>query len=97
MMRRRSLAFSLRVVFMPRANGGFNFDGIARRWLALADRRLLYFSQLYRSGRWTRYYASPEQFAAQMHKAIKAAQMWARLAGARGGAGDGKNDPHPAE
>lgn len=66
---------------MSRAASAFNSDRIARRWLALADRRLLYYSQLYRSGRWRRYYASPEQFAAQMHRAIKAAQIWARLAG----------------
>jgi hypothetical protein len=81
---------------MSRAPSAFNSDRIAHEWLALAERQLLCFRQLYRSGRWTRYYASPEQLTAQMHKAIKAAQMWARLAGAPGDANDGENDMHPA-
>jgi hypothetical protein len=81
---------------MPRASGDFDTDGIARKWLALANRQLLYFSQLYSSGRWTQYYASPEQFAVQMHGAIKAAQMWARLIG-RDDTKSGKSDLHPAE
>jgi hypothetical protein len=75
----------------------FNSGRIARRWLALANRRLLYFSQLYRSGRWTRYYASPEQFAAQMHRAIRAAQMWARLAGESDHAQNVKSNLFPTE
>lgn len=82
---------------MSRAASAFNFDQIARRWLALADRRLLYYSQLYRTGRWTRYYASPEQFAAQMHRAIKAAQIWARLAGEPEHTRGGATTFHPAE
>jgi hypothetical protein len=81
---------------MPHAAGGFSFDAIARKWLALAERRLLYFSELYRSGHWTRYYASPEQFAVQMLEAIKAAKIWARLAGVRRVAEDHKDDLHPA-
>lgn len=81
---------------MPHAPSGFDSKAIARKWLALADRRLLYFSELYRSGRWTRYCASREQFAEQMHQAIKAAQIWARLAGVRGSAHDGKDDLRPA-
>jgi uncharacterized repeat protein (TIGR03809 family) len=77
---------------MPHATDGFYFEPIAHKWLKLADRRLLYYSDLYRSGRWTRYYASREEFAEKMHEAIKAAQIWARLAGARGPADDGKDD-----
>jgi hypothetical protein len=77
---------------MPFASRGFNSEAIARKWLALADRRLLYFSALYRSGRWTRYYATREQFAVQMHEAIKSAKIWARLAGVRGLADDGDDD-----
>jgi hypothetical protein len=65
---------------MPRDPGAFDYDGTARKWLALANRQLLSLSELYRSGRWARYYASPEQFAAQMQQAIKAARVWARLA-----------------
>ncbi len=72
---------------MPRTTGAFNFEPIAHKWLRLAERRLLYYSGLYRSGRWTRYYASREEFAEKMHEAIKAAQIWARLAGDVGLAG----------
>jgi uncharacterized repeat protein (TIGR03809 family) len=81
---------------MPHANGAFDFEPIARKWLELADRRLLYYSDLYRSGRWTRYYASQEEFAEKMHEAVKAAQIWARLAGGRGLADDGPADLRPA-
>jgi uncharacterized repeat protein (TIGR03809 family) len=81
---------------MPHAPCGFNSEAIARRWLALADRRLLYFTELYQSGRWRHYCASREQFAEQMHEAIKVAQVWARLAGVRGLADDGKDDLRPA-
>jgi uncharacterized repeat protein (TIGR03809 family) len=82
---------------MPRSANGFDSGHIAVRWLALADRRLLYFSELYRSGRWTRYYATPELFAEQMHKALRAAQTWARLAGVPRQAGGGDAGLYPAE
>jgi hypothetical protein len=81
---------------MPHAPRGFDTEAIARKWLALADRRLLYFSELYRNGRWTRYCSSREQFFEQMHQAIKVAQVWARLAGVRGVANNGKDDLRPA-
>lgn len=68
---------------MPHIAGGPRFDLIARKWHALAQRRLLYYSELYRSGRWTHYYPSREQFAARMLDVIRAANAWARLAGAQ--------------
>ena len=77
---------------MPHATGGPFFDAISRKWLALAERRLLYYSELYRSGRWTHYYATREQFAVQMLDVIKAAKIWARLAGTRRTADAGKDD-----
>jgi hypothetical protein len=66
---------------MRHAPGGIRLDIIARKWHALAQRRLLYYSELYRSGRWTHYYASREQFAHHMLDVIKAAKIWAKLAG----------------
>jgi hypothetical protein len=66
---------------MPHAAGGPRFDLIARKWHALARRRLLYYSELYRSGRWTHYFDSRELFAARMLDVIKAAKTWAKLAG----------------
>lgn len=68
---------------MPHATGPSGFDAVARKGLALAERRLLDLSELYRSGLWTHYYASQAQFATQMLQAIKVAKIWARLAGAR--------------
>ncbi len=82
---------------MPRDPGAFDYDGTARKWLALANRQLVYLNQLYRSGRWTRYYTSSDQFAVQMQQAIKAAQVWARLAETLGSGEIRKNDLHPAE
>jgi len=59
---------------MQHAPCGFNSEAIARKWLALADRRLLYFTGLYRSGRWT-HCCAPKQFAEQMQEAIKVARV----------------------
>jgi uncharacterized repeat protein (TIGR03809 family) len=66
---------------MPVTHGGLPFDDLSRRWHDLAERRLRHFVELYRSGRWQRYYASEEQFAARMLDVIRAAKVWARLAG----------------
>jgi hypothetical protein len=57
------------------------FDLIARKWHALALRRLLFYEQLCRSGRWTLYYDSRQLFARHMLDVIKAAKIWAKLAG----------------
>lgn len=66
---------------MPVTRSRPPFDDIARRWHDLAERRLAHFTELYRSGRWQRYYASQEQFAARMLDVIRAAKNWAELAG----------------
>jgi hypothetical protein len=68
---------------MPHIAGEPRFDIMARKWHALAQRRLLYYSELYRSGRWTHYFASREAFAARMLDVIRAAKAWASLAGER--------------
>ena len=64
---------------MPAANHGSRLDEIARKWRDLADRRLAYFTELYRSGRWKRYYTQ-ESFALRMSDVIKAAKVWRDLA-----------------
>ena len=68
------------------------FDSIARRFSDLAERRLNYFVELYRSGRWTHYYTEQE-FALRMLDVIKAARQWAELAPAPR---KDKNDLRPA-
>jgi hypothetical protein len=54
---------------------------IARRWYALAERRLASYDELYRSGRWRRYYDSQEEFAARMLDVIKAAKAYQEIVG----------------
>jgi hypothetical protein len=63
------------------ASGAFPSESLLRRWHALAKRRLLDYADFYRSGRWTLYYESREQFAALMVKVIETEKVWARLAG----------------
>jgi hypothetical protein len=72
--------------------GAVRFDLIARKWHALAKRRLLYFSELYQSGRWTHYYATHEDFAAHMLDVVRAARNWAQLAGEEPAAVNDKDD-----
>lgn len=66
---------------MPATQGGPIFDDLSRRWHDLADRRLAHFAELYHSGRWRLYYRSEEHFAERMLDVIKAAKIWAELAG----------------
>jgi hypothetical protein len=68
---------------MPHVPGTARFDVIARKWHALALRRLRYYDELYRTGRWTLYYDSRQLFAQHMLDVIKAAKIWAKLAGER--------------
>jgi uncharacterized repeat protein (TIGR03809 family) len=69
---------------MPAAQSGPRFDKIARKWHDLAERRLAYFTELYRSGRWTHYY-SREHFALRMRDVISAVKIWRELAGLHSG------------
>jgi uncharacterized repeat protein (TIGR03809 family) len=55
------------------------YGDVARKWRDLADRRRDHFIELYRSGRWTRYYTE-EQFLQRMREVIRASEIWARLA-----------------
>ena len=64
---------------MPAVQGGDRLGIITRQWHELAERRLAYFTELYRSGRWRRYY-SQEHFALRMLDVIKAARTWRDLA-----------------
>ena len=56
------------------------YDSVARRWLALAERRQAHFIELADSGRW-RHYFSRDQFHAEVRKAAALRDQWARLAG----------------
>ncbi len=65
---------------MPAVPGGLHFKEISRHWHALAVRRVAYYEELYRSGRWRHYYPTSEHFAARMLDVIRAARVWAELA-----------------
>jgi uncharacterized repeat protein (TIGR03809 family) len=78
---------------MPATQGGPCLDEISRKWLRLAERRVAHMVELYRSGRWQRYYTK-ERFAALMLDAVRAMTTWRKLA-AQAGAAE-KNDLRPA-
>lgn len=59
---------------------GPRLDRIALKWHDLAQRRLDYYTELYRSGRWRLYYTQ-ERFALRMLDVINAAKKWRDLAG----------------
>jgi len=55
------------------------FDEVAKKWHALAKRRREHFVELYRSGRWRRYYTE-EAFLARMREVVQGAEEWGALA-----------------
>jgi hypothetical protein len=56
------------------------YDTIARRWLALIERRQENFIDLCNTGRWRHYYTKTE-FLAEMRKVLRLRDQWAELAG----------------
>ena len=50
-------------------------DHIARKWLALAERRRDHLIELYRSGRWQRYHTE-ETFLQRMRAAVVEVEAW---------------------
>lgn len=62
----------------PRQPGPY--DGVARKWLALAERRTAHIVELRESGRW-RYYYTAEELLDAWREAIDSRDEWARIAG----------------
>jgi uncharacterized repeat protein (TIGR03809 family) len=58
------------------------YQSIALRWSNLADRRLRYYTELFQSGRWRRYF-DEEQFLSRIRDVKTSAAMWDRLARGR--------------
>lgn len=56
------------------------YDGLARRWLALIERRQQNFLDLCDTGRWRHYYTEA-QFLDEMRKVLRVREQWAALAG----------------
>ncbi len=49
-----------------------------RKWHALAERRRREYVELYRSGRWRRYY-SEERFLAHLREVVQGVETWGKL------------------
>jgi len=56
------------------------YDSIARRWLALIERRQAHFIELCDTGRWRHYYSEAE-FLEEMRKVLRVRGQWATIAG----------------
>jgi uncharacterized repeat protein (TIGR03809 family) len=56
------------------------YDSIARRWLALVERRQEHFIELCDTGRWRHYYTQAE-FLDEMRKVLRVREQWASIAG----------------
>jgi len=66
---------------MPAKDDAQRFEKVTRRWLQLAERRLAYYEELYRSGRWRHYFRSQEHFALRMLDVIKATKAFQHAVG----------------
>jgi uncharacterized repeat protein (TIGR03809 family) len=56
------------------------YDSIARRWLALIERRQEHFLDLCDTGRWRHYFTEAE-FLDEMRKVLRVRDQWAAIAG----------------
>jgi len=81
---------------MPATQYGPRIQEIARKWHDLAERRLAYYDELYRSGRWKHYFQSREQFAARMLDVIAVAKAFRSLAGLPPAVSTPRDDLRPA-
>lgn len=55
------------------------WERVALKWRDLAERRHAHYLDLYKTGRWKRYYTE-EEFRAELATAIELAQRWAAIA-----------------
>ena len=78
---RSSPGGSPQAFIMPAPSGGSPFGSIAGRWHDLAGRKLAFYAELHRSGRWRLYFKSREEFVVHLNAAMRVENIWARLAG----------------
>lgn len=64
---------------MPAGTNALRLERVTRKWLDLAERRLAYYDELYRSGRWSLYYPTEELFAVRMLDVIKVVKVLRRV------------------
>jgi hypothetical protein len=60
------------------------YDSVARKWLALAERRHAHILELSDTGRWRHYFTLAE-LAIELNKAEALRDEWARIAGVEAG------------
>lgn len=56
------------------------YDSIARRWLALVERRQEHLIELTETGRWRHYYTQAE-FREEINRLLRVREQWAIIAG----------------
>jgi uncharacterized repeat protein (TIGR03809 family) len=56
-----------------------HLDALSQKWRLLADRRLMDLVELYKSGRWNRYF-SAEAFLLHIERAVDSSARWAEIA-----------------
>jgi uncharacterized repeat protein (TIGR03809 family) len=71
------------------------YHNIARKWLALAERRMAHLIELYNNGRWTRYFTERE-LAEQLQEMTIVCDRFARIAGMASPAADSSRAPPPS-
>jgi hypothetical protein len=65
---------------MPAGKNALRLERVNRKWLDLAERRLAYYDELYRSGRWSLYFPTQDHFAVRMLDVIKVVKVLRRVA-----------------
>ena len=70
------------------------YDSVARKWLALAERRRAHVVELSDSGRWRHYY-TPDELREAMREAASSRDSWARVAGQVPQEGDAPGQSSP--
>ena len=64
---------------MPTTPASLRLERATRQWLELSERRLAYYEELYRSGRWRHYFPTQELFAVRMLDVIKTVKTFRRV------------------
>jgi hypothetical protein len=74
------------------------YDSIARRWLALVERRHQHLVELTETGRWKHYYTQAE-YRAEMDGLMHVREQWATIAGVAlyGEDADEEKEPPPPQ
>jgi uncharacterized repeat protein (TIGR03809 family) len=71
-----------------------HFDAVARRWRELALCRHAYYLELFKSGRWARYFTDQE-FVERLRDVMKTTAFWNDLAARTNTDGEARKQPPP--